>query len=171
MVHMWRVSKRSKHNGHCFQVDLPFTRGHLLTSTPISFFQHSLGTAELIQMLFDSISWKALSRNHIFYWGKEPDMLCFRMPKIGSQSINVPSYGKRKKEKPIHCVFIILRAIWISEVGKWWRVKKCILELSKCNTTQVLVKKHPLGRLGTVFQEWALNLYDPVTTALMTKEQ
>lgn len=54
-------------------------------------------------MLFDSISWKALSRNHIFYWGKEPNMLCFRMLKIGSQSINMPSYGKRKNKPYIVC--------------------------------------------------------------------
>lgn len=61
--------------GSASQIDLSFTRTHILTSTPTAFFQHSLGTAELIQLLLNSISWTALGRNHILYWGEEINLL------------------------------------------------------------------------------------------------
>lgn len=121
MVHMLRISKREKNNRQCFPIDLPFTRAHLSTSTPKSFFQHTLGTAELIQLLLTSLSGTALSRNHTFYWGKQPNLLCFRMPSIGSHPINMPVYRKRKEKPHIKCVhnFKIYLDFWN------WKKMKC----------------------------------------------
>lgn len=101
MVHMWRISTRRKNNRQCFQIDLPFTRAHLLTSAPTSFFQHTLGTAELIQSLLNSISWKET----IFSTGVR-NQICFLLGchQLEFSLLKCQVTEKRKKKPYIKCV-------------------------------------------------------------------
>lgn len=172
MVHMLRISEREKNNRQRFPMDLPFARAHLSTSTPKSFFRHTLGTAELIPLLLTSISGTALTRNHTFHWAKQPNLLCFRIAINWKSPYEHASLQEKEYRSHTWNVFISLRSIWISEIGQRWNVKKkkSILELS--STTQVLVKKHTLGRLRRACTVPGMGRdCDLVTTALMTKEK
>lgn len=75
-----RNSVRGKDNVQCFPNWFALYKSTPININPNSILQQTLATAELIQLPLNSISWTALSRNHIFYWIEEIHLLCFKTP-------------------------------------------------------------------------------------------